>query len=103
MKIREVVGGKFDFLLACGITLPLNSVLTYQDVPQLVESLALPVLAVKAELDELMLGLQDAGVLHCIQLYPELFRPVFVWDDSNSLLAGKWNFYEGARYNHHCG
>lgn len=80
-----------DLLISCGITKPLAT-LTHRDIPQLIEAIALhsTVLAVKAELDQLILGLQDSGVLQCLQLYPDLFRPVFVYASKPSLSAGSY-------------
>lgn len=45
------------------------------------------VLRIKAELDQLMLGLNEAGLLHVLQKYPDLFRPMFVYYEK-SLSAG---------------
>lgn len=60
------------------------------DVPQLVKNTALSctVLKIKAELDQFMAGLNEAGVLHVIQKYPDLLRPMFVASESDSLSAG---------------
>ena len=50
------------------------------DVRQLVRnaSLSSTILKIKAELDQFMAGLDEAGVLHVIQKYPDLLRPMFV-------------------------
>ena len=51
-----------DMLITCGFTKPVAT-LTYCDVPSLIESVALhtTILAVKAELDQIILGLEDSG------------------------------------------
>ena len=61
------------------------------DVPQLVKNAALgcTVLRIKAELDQFMAGLDEAGVLHIIQKYPDLLRPMFVASETDLLCAGK--------------
>ena len=46
-------------------------------------------LKVKAELDQFMTGLQEAGVLHAIQAYPNHFRPLFVADAVKPMTAGE--------------
>ena len=58
------------------------------DVPQLVKNAALSctVLRIKAELDQFMAGLDEAGVLHIIQKY---LRPMFVASETDLLCAGK--------------
>ena len=80
----------FDMLLSCGFTKPIAK-LTLRDVPQLVECVALhtTILSVKAELDHIMQGLGDAGVLDSLQKYPHLFRTLFV-QDSQPLTAGQY-------------
>ena len=61
------------------------------DVPHLVEtaSLGCTILKIKAELDQFIFGLDEAGVLHTIQKYPDLFKSMFVASDDKPLTAGK--------------
>lgn len=77
-----------DFLIETGCSKGLAR-LKKCDVPQLVKNTALSctVLKIKAELDQFMAGLNEAGVLHVIQKYPDLLRPMFVSSQS-SLSAG---------------
>ena len=60
------------------------------DVPGLVKNMAIGcnLLKIKAELDQFMDGLNEAGVLKYIQQHPKLFRPMFV-AQANPLCAGK--------------
>ena len=69
----------FDLLESCGFRKPIAT-LTHRDVPLLIESVVLHVTLYhrKAELDEMIKGLQDAGVLDAIRNYPALFKPLFV-------------------------
>ena len=80
-----------DVLVDCGFTKPIAQ-LTVQDIPQLVNSTALHVtiLRVKAEIDQFMDGINDAGTLHAIQKYPGFFRPMFVASQANNVTVGKW-------------
>lgn len=77
-----------DNLLACGFNRP-PATLTLRDVPQLIECVTLhsTLLIVKAELDEILKGLKDAGVLEVLHQSPGLFKPLFVYQDK-SLAAG---------------
>lgn len=60
------------------------------DVPELVKCVALhsTILKVKAELDQLMSGLSEAGVLSVIQTYSEMFECLFIAAETPSLNAG---------------
>ena len=44
--------------------------------------------AIKAELDDVIVGLADAGVLNAIRNYPQLFECLFVYQ-YDPLTAGK--------------
>ena len=72
-----------DALLECGFTKPLLK-LTLDDVSQLINSATLhsTLLRIKSELDQFLDGLNQAGVLHSIQQYPDLFHPLFVCSGS---------------------
>ena len=61
------------------------------DVPQIVRSASLgcTIIKIKAALDQFMAGLDAAGVLHAIQQYPDLLRPMFVASDNDPLSAGE--------------
>lgn len=52
--------------------------LKQSEVPQLVKtaSVSCAILKIKAELDQFMLGLNEAGVFHVIQKYPDLSSAV---------------------------
>lgn len=78
-----------ELLLACGFNRPIST-LFLRDIPQLIECVSLhsTLLIVKAELDEIMKGLRDAGVLEVIQQSPSLFEPLFVYQ-AKPLMAGK--------------
>ena len=72
-----------DLLVSCGFTKPLAT-LTKRDVPRLMEAVSLhtTVLVVKGELDQLILGLEDSGVLHALRTYSDMLRPLFVYEYS---------------------
>ena len=78
-----------DCLIQCGITRPLTQ-LRIEDVPSLVQSIALyaTVLKVKAALDQFVDGLKEACILTCIQEYPHLFRDLFVKSSTDCLDPG---------------
>jgi len=82
-----------DLLIGCGITTPLAT-LSHRDIPEIIEAVALhtTVLSIKAELDQLILGLQDAGVLESVRTYPELFKPMFVYT-ARQLSSGQCTQY----------
>ena len=42
----------------------------------------------KAELDDIIKGLDDSVVLEKLRAFPDLFRPLFVYDDKERLTAG---------------
>ena len=69
----------FDILESCGFRKPIAT-LTHNDIPLIVECVALhtTIYQRKAELDQIIKGLQDAGVLDIIRKCPDLFRPLFV-------------------------
>ena len=71
--------GVSDTLVDCGFNKPISK-LTRDDVPHLLQSVALHsvILKVKAELDQFISGLDKAGVLTFIQKFPSLFQPMFV-------------------------
>lgn len=77
-----------DVLESCGYRKPIAT-LTHKDVPLLIESVALhtTVYQRKAELDQIVKGLEDAGVLDMIRRCPDIFRPLFV-KSTASLSAG---------------
>jgi len=64
-----------DLLVTCGYTRPIPQ-LSYRDVPHLIECVTLhsTILVVKAELDDLIKGLEDAGVLQTMRSLPKLFK-----------------------------
>ena len=80
-----------DVLVDCGFTKPIAQ-LTVQVIPQLVKSTALhmTILRVKAEIDQFMDRINDAGTLHAIQKYPDFVCPMFVASQANNVTAGKW-------------
>ena len=63
-----------DALLECGFTKPLSQ-LKLDDVLPLINSVSLhsTLLKIKSEVDQFKDGLNQAGVLHSIQKYPEVF------------------------------
>ena len=69
-----------DTLIECGVTKPLAK-LSLQDVDTVARTVALhtTILRVKAELDQFVCGLNEAGILDSIRAYPEFFRPMFVY------------------------
>ena len=75
-------------LLACGFTKPIAT-LVHADECQLIECVILHVtiFQIKAELDQFMQGLNDAGVYDMLQTSPQLFQPFFVYS-SKPLRAG---------------
>lgn len=81
-----------DVLIDCGCTKPLAQI-KISDVPYLVKSVALhsTVLKRKAELDQFMDGLEEAGVLPSIKLYPNLFESLFVKPNTLSVTAGGYD------------
>lgn len=82
-QIRDAAMEAFDVLQSCGFRKPICS-LTRTDVPQLIECVIMHVCIYerKAELDQMVLGLQDAGVLEMIRKHPALFQPLFVMGTS---------------------
>ena len=64
--------------------------LKQSEVPQLVKTtcVSCSILKIKAELDQFMLGLNEAGVLHVIQKYPDLFHPLLLRSQEIVLSAG---------------
>jgi hypothetical protein len=88
-EIRKLAMSACDSLIDCGYTRALTQ-LSVDDIPNIVKSTALhsTLLKVKAEMDQFMTGLQEAGVLHAIQAYPSLFRPLFVADAVKPMSAG---------------
>ena len=71
-------------LMSCGFNRPTAN-LVLRDVPQLVECVTLhsTLLIVKAELDDIIKGLDDAGVLEALQESANLFKPLFVYEDNH--------------------
>lgn len=78
----------FDVIQLCGFTKPIFS-FTHTDVPQLIECLVMHscIYERKAELDQLILGLKEAGVLEMIRQHPTLFQPLF-FKNSKKLCVG---------------
>lgn len=70
-----------EVLISCGFNKPIP-LLTPRDVPQLIECVSLhsTILVVKAELDHIIQGLEDVGVLKTLQASPHLFRSLFVYE-----------------------
>lgn len=66
-------------LLSCGFNRPIAGLLL-SDIPQIIKCVSLhsALLVIKAELDEIIKGLDDAGVLKAVQRWPQLFKPLFV-------------------------
>ena len=66
-------------LVSCGFTRPIAK-LTHRDVSQLIECVSLhsTILIVKAELDHIIKGLEDASVLKTLRCSPNLFRRLFM-------------------------
>ena len=69
----------FDVLQSCGFRKPIAS-LTHTDIPQLIESVVMHACLYerKVELDQVISGLQESGVLEMIRNHPTLFQPLFV-------------------------
>ena len=78
-ELRTVALDSADTLIDSGCSVPIAR-LTPNDVPKVIETVALHsvLLIVKAELDQMMDGLQVSGVLHKIQVHPDFFRPLFL-------------------------
>lgn len=85
-QIRDSAMEAFDVLQSCGFRKPISS-LIHTDVPQLIECLVMHVCIYERKA-ELVLGLQDAGVLGMIRKHPALFQPLFVM--SASKLCTGW-------------
>lgn len=83
-KVQDTAMDAFDILESCGFRKPIPT-LTHRNVPLLIESVALhtTVYQRKAELDQIVKGLEDAGVLEMIRRCPDIFRPLFVKSDAS--------------------
>ena len=88
-EVGKIAMEACDILIESGCSQSLVQ-LKESDIPQLVKNAALgcTVLRIKAELDQFMAGLDEAGLLHVIQKYPNLLRPTFVALETDSLCAG---------------
>lgn len=64
--------------------------LTCNDVPHVIKCACMDsvVLKIKSELDQVVNGLEAAGVLRAIRRYPDLFKPLFLAGE-NILTAGE--------------
>jgi hypothetical protein len=82
-----------DILSSCGFNRP-TAKLELRDVPQLIECVTLhsTLLIVKAELDDIIAGLSDAGVIEALRRSPNLFKSLFVHEDK-FLTAGMMCIY----------
>ena len=91
--IQEIAMEFCDVLVDNGCFACLTK-LKKSEVSQLVKtaSVSCAILNIKAELDQFMIGLNEAGVLHVIQKYPDLFCPMLVKSEEQLLSAGKPNF-----------
>ena len=80
----------FDVIQMCGFRKPIYT-LTHTDVPQLIESLVMHTCSYerKAELDQIILGLKDAGILEMIRQHPTFFQPLFL--KSTTKLCAGWH------------
>jgi hypothetical protein len=89
-QLQDVAQNESEMLLSCGFTKPFAT-LTLKDIPSIIESVTLhtTILKVKAELDDMVKGLDDAGVLEMLRKHPDFFRPLFVYNKDNSLTADK--------------
>ena len=78
----------YDVLESCGNQKPIAK-LTHTDVPFVIVCVALhtTVFQRNAELDQIVKGLKDAGVLDMIRTCPDLFRRLFV-KSTTTLSAG---------------
>ena len=78
-----------DKFIACGFTKPIAT-MTIHDVELLVECVTLhsTILVVKAELDQVIEGLAESGVLEMLRSHPHLFKGLFV-DKHQPLSASK--------------
>lgn len=87
-KLRESALEACDMLLACGFTKPIAT-LVHRDLCQLIECVTLhtTIFQIKAELDQFMQGLNDAGVLEMLQAHPHVFHSFFL-HSSEPLSAG---------------
>ena len=84
-KLREIAVEETELLTSCGFIKP-STTLTYLDVPKLIKTVTLhsTILNIKAELDQLIDGLDDAQVLPSIRSHPDMFKHFFV-EDMNAL------------------
>ncbi len=103
--LRDTAMEACEVLVSCGFNRPIP-LLTHRDVPQLIECVSLhsTILVIKAELDHVMQGLEDVGVLSTLQASPHLFRPLFI-HDPQPLTAGEiWTDNENlcSAYNCYC-
>ena len=87
-QLRDIALDSFDGLLTCGFRKPI-ALLTRSDIPEIIECVVMHtcIYERKAELDEMILGLEDAGVLEMMHTYPSYFQPLFV-EGSCKLCAG---------------
>ena len=87
----------FDIIQCCGFRKPIFT-LTQADIPQLIDSLIMHacIYERKAEMDQLILGLQKAGVLEMIRQHPSFFQPLFL--KSASKLCAGWSWYNTIIY-----
>ena len=87
-QLRDIAMDVFDSLLACGFRKPI-ALLTRSDIPEIIECVVMHtcIYERKAELDEMTLGLEDAGVLEMMHTYPSCFQPLFV-EGSCKMCAG---------------
>ena len=78
-----------DLLISNGITKPICN-LACTDIDWLSKSVALSstILCIKAELDEVIIGLKESGIWTILKSCPGLFEPLFVYKDCQ-LSAGK--------------
>lgn len=79
-KLRDCAIDACDMLTACGFTKPIAT-LVEDDICQLIKCVTLhsTIFQIKAELDQFMQGLNDAGVLEMLQNHAHLFQPFFVY------------------------
>ena len=79
-KLRECALDACDMLTACGFTKPIAT-LVEDDVCQLIKCVTLhsTIFQIKAELDQFIQGLSDAGVLEMLQNHAHLLQSFFVY------------------------
>lgn len=82
-----------DLLIDCGFTKPITQI-TAKDVQEVVDTISVhcTILKIKAELDQIRCGLEEAEMLESIEKWPELFKPFFVASPNNIPTSSNANY-----------